>query len=248
MSKIFAVAGKGGVGKTTISSLLILSLSKRGNVVLAVDADPNTNLEEKLGVDLEGTIGGVREDISKNIDNLPGGISKPEYIKMKIQESISEGDSYDLLSMGRQEGPGCYCYINQLLRTTVDNMADKYRYVIIDNEAGMEHLSRRTCKDIDILFIIADPTVTGVRTGTRIKKLAQEMEINVGKFILIINRSKDPVDHLNKQIEEAGFDGVEIVPDDPEIRKATERGDPLTTVPENSPAKKKIENIVVKYK
>jgi CO dehydrogenase maturation factor len=247
MTKIFAVAGKGGVGKSTISALLTIALAEKGNIVLAVDADPNTNLDEKLGIEMEGNIGEARENISKNVDNLPSGISKPEYVKLKIQETVSEGDNYDILAMGRQEGPGCYCYINQLLRTFIDSLAEKYRYVVIDNEAGMEHLSRRTCKDVDTLFIVSDPTVPGVKAAIRIKELAQKMEIKVGKFALLINRSAELPDYLKELVENAKFDSVDLLPEDDEVRETVERGEPLSSLSGTSPFKKKVERLAIKF-
>jgi CO dehydrogenase maturation factor len=244
MTRVLAVAGKGGVGKTTFSTFLILALARKGSIVLAVDADPNTNLDEKLGVKLEGTIGQLREEISKNVENLPAGISKPEYIQIKLQEALTEGPGFDLVALGRQEGPGCYCYINQLLRTTLDSLSEKYRNVVIDNEAGMEHLSRRTTRKVDLLFIVADPTMMGIKTATRIKELARRMDIKVGKCILVVNRTDGLPDNLKKIIDEAGFDHLELIPDDPDVRKASEMGEPLSNVPASSTARKKVEAVL----
>jgi CO dehydrogenase maturation factor len=247
MTKVLAVAGKGGVGKTTLSTFIILSLAKKGSVVLAVDADPNTNLDEKLGVKLEGTIGQLREEISRNVDNLPAGISKPEYIQLKLREAVSEGPGFDLVALGRQEGPGCYCYINQLLRTTLDSLSEKYRYVVIDNEAGMEHLSRRTTRQVDSLFIVTEATAIGIKTAIRIKELARKMDIKVGKFILVVNRAESLPENLKGTLGDAAFDAVELIPEDPNIKNAAENGDPLGGVPESSPTRKRVEEILAKF-
>ena len=247
MTRVLAVAGKGGVGKTTFSTFLILALARKGSIVLAVDADPNTNLDEKLGVKLEGTIGQLREEISKNVENLPAGISKPEYIQIKLQEALTEGPGFDLVALGRQEGPGCYCYINQLLRTTLDSLSEKYRYVVIDNEAGMEHLSRRTTRQVDTLFIVAEPTSMGIKTATRIKDLARKMDIKVGKYVLVVNRADSLPENLIGAVDEAAFDAVELIPDDTNVKRAAENGDPLGGVPQGSPARKRVGEILAMF-
>jgi CO dehydrogenase maturation factor len=183
--KTLAVSGKGGVGKTTLSALLVKLLSKK-KVVLAVDADPNTNLNIPLGVDVENTIGKLREDIIDDPEAIPDGMSKQEYIQYQLQMTIIEGSKFDLIAMGRQEGPGCYCYINNLLRVFMDSLAEKYPYVVIDNEAGMEHLSRRTTNDTDVLFIVSDATQTGVITAARVNGMTEELDLNTGKTVLIL--------------------------------------------------------------
>lgn len=200
MTKIISISGKGGVGKTTFSSLLIKFLTEhRKQVVLAVDADPNSTLGETLGVSIENTIGNLREELLKEKDNLPAGISKQEHVNYQIQTALTEEDKFDLITMGRSEGPGCYCYINSILRTHLDNISSKYEYVIIDNEAGMEHLSRRTTLKMDNLFVISEPTHIGIKTANRILNLAFEMGITIGKHELIINKLKNgiPEDLVN---------------------------------------------------
>ena len=152
---IVAVAGKGGVGKSTISALLVRMLSEEG-MILAVDADPNSNLGMKLGLEVHGTIGGVREGLLDKGGQPPKDMSKQEYLRLKLQEVLAEGEGFDLLTMGRPEGPGCYCYVNNLLRVFVDQLMERYPHVIIDNEAGMEHLSRRTAKRMDLLLLVSD--------------------------------------------------------------------------------------------
>jgi len=152
-----AITGKGGTGKTTFASLLVKHLSTKSATVLAVDADPNSNLDARLGMHVEQTIGDLREDLLK--EHFPAGVAKSELIEYQIRLALVEGDTFDLIAMGRPEGPGCYCYINNVLRDVLDRLSVNYDYVVIDNEAGMEHLSRRTTRDVDVLFIMSDVTV-----------------------------------------------------------------------------------------
>ncbi|MDD1769703.1 MAG: AAA family ATPase [Methanomassiliicoccales archaeon] len=203
MSFRIAVAGKGGVGKTTISALLVRALNERtGKVIMAVDADPNSNLGEKLGVRPELTVGDLREEMLRNADNLPVGQSKQEYVEYQMRLATVEGEGFDLLSMGRPEGPGCYCYINNILRTFLDEAMDDYDFVVIDNEAGMEHLSRRTTKSMDILMAVSDPTKTGMETVARLVSLAKEMGIDIGCLALVMNGVKgQPVPAVEQMAE-----------------------------------------------
>ena len=219
MKKIISITGKGGVGKTTFSALLIKYLTQeRKKVILAVDADPNSTLGENLGIEIDQTIGNVREDLLKEKDKLPAGISKQDYVDYQIHSAILEDDKFDLITMGRSEGPGCYCYINSILRNFIDNIASKYEYVIIDNEAGMEHLSRRTTLKMDRLFIISEPTLIGVRTADRIQNLAREMEIKIGKYDLIINRLKNGVSsELHEFIKSMNFNEYFQLPYDEQV-------------------------------
>ena len=199
LTKTIGIAGKGGVGKSTFSSLLIRGLSNRNNgVILAVDADSNSTLAQMLGVDIEQTIGDLREDLLKESDNIPAGMSKFDFVKYQLQLAMSEGDKFDLVTMGRPEGPGCYCYINNILRTYMDALADKYSYVVIDNEAGMEHLSRRTTREMDKFFIISDFTPIGLETAERITELSGELELKIKETYLVINR----IPNSTKGIEE----------------------------------------------
>ena len=189
---IIAMAGKGGVGKSTISAQLVKVLSKKG-LVLAVDADPNSNLGEKLGIELYGTIGEIRNSLVADPDQVPSGISKQDYIKTKVMQTVAEGDNVDLLTMGRPEGKGCYCYVNDILKTCFADMVPRYKYSVFDNEAGMEHLSRKVLPKVDVLVFVSDPTITGVRTAARLSALADEVDVEVNRKILVINNipSKD---------------------------------------------------------
>jgi CO dehydrogenase maturation factor len=236
MSFRIAVAGKGGVGKSTLAALLVRALHDRSKkIIMAVDADPNSNLGEKLGVKVEKTIGDLREELLKKADELPAGQSKQEYVRYQMQLALMEGEGFDLLTMGRPEGQGCYCYINNILRTFLDTAMDDYEYVVIDNEAGMEHLSRRTTRSMDVLLLVSDPTKVGLETAKRLLDLSKAMEIKVGTSLLVVNRAKGLLDPgLDELIRSAGFDRVELVPLDPEVERAAMVGRPLIGIaPEN---------------
>ena len=243
-----AVAGKGGVGKTVISALLINALSKKG-VVLAVDADPSTNLNLALGLPLTETVGKVREDLSEDITRgrLPSGVSKQEVLDMKIREALVESTKIDLLAMGRPEGPGCYCAANHMLRLSIGRLVKNYDYMVIDCEAGMEHISRQTTKDIDILLIISDPTIRGVTTAARMKELMKELRTKAGKIYLAVNRVRDG---LPKEIEEiidkSELNLITIISEDPNIAPLEVKGAPFTELPSDSPLQLGVREIVAK--
>ncbi|MBO5654351.1 MAG: AAA family ATPase [Candidatus Methanomethylophilaceae archaeon] len=230
---IIAFAGKGGVGKSTISSQLIRNLAKK-SLVLAVDADPNSNLGEKLGIEAFGTIGGIRNDLVADPDQVPSSVSKQDYILTKVQQTVGEGDNVDLLVMGRPEGEGCYCFVNDILRNCFGDMIPKYRYTVIDNEAGMEHLSRKVLPRADVLVLVSDPTFTGVRTAARLSQLADEVGVKVGRRILVINNI--PVDDYGSLIEEAarlGLDEVVPIKRDDNVIACAMRGE-VVDVPDDS--------------
>ncbi|MCQ5375667.1 MAG: AAA family ATPase [Methanomassiliicoccales archaeon] len=245
MSYTIAVAGKGGVGKSTIAALLIRALAEKSReIVLAVDADPNSNLGEKLGVKVDKTIGDLREDLLKKADEIPAGTSKQEFVRYQIQLALVEGDQFDLLTMGRPEGPGCYCYINNILRTFMDELIDDYAYIVIDNEAGMEHLSRRTTRKMDKLIVVSDATKLGIDTAVRIKKLAEEMKIEIKSNMLIINRSPMEFHGIVEAAINAGrFQEVRKVPNDKKIEELAMAGEPLTKLDSTSPAFRAIKEI-----
>lgn len=243
MTLTFAVAGKGGVGKTTFAALLIKILSEK-DVVLAVDADPNSNLNYMLGVDIENTIGDLREDITKDPESVPVGMSKQEYIEYQIRLALIEGERFDLVAMGRQEGPGCYCYINNVLRAFLDSLSTKYKYVVMDNEAGMEHLSRRTTRDVDHLFILSNQTKPGVLTAMRIGELSQKVDIGIANRHLIINRADGVRDQLKETIENMDFNHVDYIPEDNAIAERIMLGKPLLDLPDSSPALERARKIL----
>jgi CO dehydrogenase maturation factor len=223
-------------------------MEHEGEVVLAIDADPNSCLNECLDVAVEQTIGGLREEIQKERDDLPPGMSKQDYIDYQLQMAITEGEKFDMLTMGRQEGPGCYCYINNLLRTYIDNLADKYQYVVIDNEAGMEHMSRRTTKSMDVLFIVSEPTKISIQTADRIVKLAKELELEFKKVVLVINRLPGELsDSLQKLVNELGFENVEQVPYDEQVMEFTGEQRSLLELPGGSKAVKAVREIVKRH-
>ena len=194
MTTTIAVAGKGGTGKTTLAGLLIRRLAEdRAGPILAIDADPASNLNTVLGLPLEKTVGDVREETSEKAraNLLEAGIAKRDLLDYEINSSVVEGVGVDLLAMGRPEGPGCYCAANNMLRAIIDAIADSYPWVVIDNEAGLEHLSRRTTRDVDVLLIVSDATVRGITTAGRIAALLTELKTKVGKHYLIVNRAAD---------------------------------------------------------
>jgi CO dehydrogenase maturation factor len=245
LTKILGVTGKGGVGKTTVSALLIKAIIKKKlGVILAVDADPNYNLNQKLGVEIENTIGSLREDIIKAVDSLPQSMSKHDYVEYQVRLALTETENFDLLVMGRQEGPGCYCYINNILRNFVDTLVDNYEFIVIDNEAGMEHLSRRTTKAMDVLFVVSDASKIGIETAGRIKKLAEAMELRIGKYVLVLNRvlEKGAID--SKLADEQEFDEMYTILADFEVESYNAQGESLLLLPKESNAAKSIDAIL----
>jgi CO dehydrogenase maturation factor len=187
MNKVCAFAGKGGVGKTTIGGMLVRYLveeAKKGPV-LAVDADPNSNLNEVLGVSVLSTIGQAREDLKKDV---PTGMSKDTWVELKVQESVIEAKGFDLLVMGRPEGPGCYCAANSLAKKYIDALKSNYPFVVVDNEAGMEHMSRLVTQDVDVLYVVSDPTPRGILTASRILSIIGELGLVIRQTEVIVNR------------------------------------------------------------
>lgn len=212
--------GKGGTGKTTIASLLVAHLvnQKKGNI-LAIDADPNSCLAESLGVRDAQTIVGICEEVSKNMDKIPSGMTKDRYIEMRVQEALTEADGFDLLAMGRPEGPGCYCYVNNLLRDIIGRLTSGYDFVVIDNAAGMEHISRRTMRETCKLVLVSDYSIPGIRSAKRIYELAKEMGIKMSGAYLVVNKVSGPLDALKGEIESAGLKDIGDVPYDDELVK-----------------------------
>ena len=190
MSNLIAVAGKGGVGKTTVAALTVMRLIQRGcRPVLAVDADPNTCLDAALGVKVLKTAGGVREDARKfTQEGKVRGMDKKRFLQLRIAESIVESDDFDLIAMGRSEGPGCYCYANNVLKAVLNEMVNQYPCVVLDNEAGLENLSRRIVNKVNLLIMVTDPTVRGFETVKRLHALAREMEIAYDRLVIAVNR------------------------------------------------------------
>ncbi|NIO29807.1 MAG: AAA family ATPase [Candidatus Latescibacteria bacterium] len=224
--KTIAISGKGGTGKTTLAALMVRQLSdySKGSV-LAVDADANVSLNELLGVELRETIGVIREEMRDSVDNLPGGMTKQRFLEYKIQTSLVETSAFDLIAMGRPEGPGCYCYANNLLRDILATLSANYGYVVIDNEAGMEHLSRRTHQSIDYLLIVSDPSVRGIRTAGKISRLLKELDTRVGEKDLVLNRVQGPVpEAVVEAIQDEGLTLISSIPEDSWILELDQKG------------------------
>lgn len=245
MAKIIAMAGKGGTGKTTLAALLIRSLLGRGlTPVLAVDADPNATLPEALGIDMPTTIGQIREEFGKQAEQLPPGMTKGQWFDYQLNSIVVETEGMDLLVMGRQEGPGCYCYINNLLRGAVEKLAESYQAVVIDNEAGLEHLSRRTSGSVDLMVVVSDHSVRGIRSAHRVLALVEEMGIQVKDWLVVVNRvvSSEELPQVDQAVrEEAALHSLEIfaaIPVDPGVITADlEKASLLATGPDSPSAR-----------
>jgi CO dehydrogenase maturation factor len=223
MAYIIALAGKGGTGKTTTAALIIRVLTeKKSGSVLAVDADPNSNLAEALGVKSTANLGSILDQISAQPDKIPAGMTKERFIQHQVQTAISEEDGFDLLSMGRPEGPGCYCYVNNLLRGLMSNLIDNYDYIVIDNEAGLEHLSRRTSRQADALLVVSDPTSIGLKSAQRIFELAKALKFEVKKSFLLVNRFNQQLH--NDRIKDTGLEYLGNLPLDAQVEKLSLAG------------------------
>lgn len=249
MSYCIAVAGKGGTGKTSFAACAIAYLLDSGkSPILAVDADPNANLNESLGVEVTHTLGDIRDETLKKKDSLPAGMTKQQFIEYRLQECLVESDGFDLLAMGRSEGPDCYCYINNLLRGYLDTLAKNYSFVVIDNEAGMEHLSRRTTRDVDVLFIISDGSTGGLKAARRINELSRQLKLDIDVSYLIINKVDDPIDidRLSSLTRQVGVPLAGTIPFDKAIMESEIANQPLIRLPADTPARKAVGGILEK--
>ncbi|MGD2073039.1 MAG: AAA family ATPase [Candidatus Thorarchaeota archaeon] len=237
----FAISGKGGTGKTVLSALIVRELMKKG-CVLAIDADADSNLPEALGADIAGTVGDIREELLEKKYSLPPQYSKDVWLEGKTYEILSENDGFDLLVMGRPEGPECYCMVNNLLRRIMDILAENYDYLVIDSEAGLEHISRRTTIGVQDMIVVVDGSRRSLKTAERIKTLVKELEARFDHLYMVINN------HTNRSVEESrgeetGLQSLGSIPYDPEIEKACYQGDPL---PEHSVAGEAIHQLLEK--
>ena len=240
MTKVIAFAGKGGTGKTTVAALLTQSLLRRGAApILAIDADPATNLHMALGLATPTTVGDLREGMKAEAGQgtLGVAISRQDYVDREVRMALEEGDQVDLIAMGRPEGQGCYCAVNHLLRQTLDQVGQGYAYILVDNEAGMEHISRRTTRDVDLLLIVTDPTVRGVRTAQTISDMADEVDVRIRRKMLVVNRvAGDLPPELEAAIATTGLELAAHIPADAHVTDLDARGDPLLHLNGSSPA------------
>jgi CO dehydrogenase maturation factor len=245
VAKVIAIAGKGGVGKTTVAALLISFLSEKG-VVLAIDADPSSNLNQALGLPLGETIGNIREKLDEELrkGTFSAGITKKDFLDMKVREALAESEKIDLLVMGRPEGPGCYCAVNNILRSIMDSLKISYDYVVVDCEAGMEHISRQTTQNVDYLIIVSDPTARSLNAAAGINALISDLRSNKGKTALLLNRVLNDLPSRVQEFTTAlQISPTIIVPEDRDIYDLEILGKPVTDLPEASPLKKGVREL-----
>lgn len=229
------LAGKGGTGKTTVAGLLIKYLVEKGEIpVLAVDADANSNLNEVLGLEVEETLGDAREEMKKGVAT---GMTKDVFMEMKLEQAVVESKGFDLIVMGRPEGAGCYCAANTLLTNYLDRLINNYAYVVMDNEAGMEHISRLTTNNVNLLMVVSDSTRRGIQAAARIYELTQELGLKIDQKCLIVNLAKDgQEEEIRKRAKEFGLEVSGIMPEDPLIRQYDLEGKPTTQLNRDSRA------------
>jgi len=238
MAYSIGFAGKGGTGKTTVAGLLVKYLVEKGKVpVLAVDADANANLNEVLGLEVQETLGDAREEMKKGVAT---GMTKDIFMEMKLEQALVEAKGYDLVVMGRPEGPGCYCAANTLLTNYLDRLIKNYAYIVVDNEAGMEHISRLTTNNIDLLLVVSDPSRRGIQAAARILELTRELPLNIKKKAFLVNQAKENQEtDIEKSAKDFGLEVSGIIPDDPLIREFDLSGKPTTQLTTKSKAVEK---------
>ncbi|KIR01842.1 CO dehydrogenase accessory protein CooC (nickel insertion) [Lachnospiraceae bacterium TWA4] len=251
MSHLIAVAGKGGTGKTTTCGMMIDYLcQKNQGPVLAVDADANSNLNEVLGVKVEATLGSIREEIAhaelQVKSPIPPGMSKQDYANWKFNDALVEEDDYDMLVMGRGQGTGCYCFVNDLLRGQIVKLAQNYKYVVVDNEAGLEHISRGTLPHMDTLLLVSDCSRRGIQAVGRVARMVEEMKLNPKTVKLIVNRAPGGVlnDGIKEEIANQGLDLVGVIPQDETIYEYDCDGKATSQVPDDNPVKMAVRKIM----
>ncbi|MTK63377.1 MAG: AAA family ATPase [Methanobacterium sp.] len=244
---IIAVSGKGGTGKTLLSSLLIKELSEKGKDVLAIDADPDSNLPEALGVEVIKTVGDVREELKIDTaqGNIPKEMNKWDILDYKIMEAVIETPKFDLLVMGRPEGSGCYCAVNNILRKIIETLSKNYDYIIIDTEAGLEHLSRRTTQNVDTMLVVTDKSKRGMITAQRIGELANELDINFKNIFLVVNRiTPKNEDLILKKAKDTGIEIIGTIYEDVQVAEYDVEGIPLISLSNDSESVQTVSNIV----
>ena len=229
------LAGKGGTGKTTLSGLLIRYLVEKGKVpVLAVDADSNFNLNEVLGMEVRETLGDAREEMKKGVAT---GMTKDVFMEMKLEQAVVEAQGFDLIVMGRPEGAGCYCAANTLLTNSLDRLINNYAYIVMDNEAGMEHISRLTTNNVDLLLVVSDPTRRGMQAALRIYQLTDSLGLKIEKKVFVVNQAKEGQgEEIRKRAKEFNLDPEGIIPEDPLVRRFDLEGKPTTELNAESTA------------
>jgi len=242
MTVTIAVAGKGGTGKTTLSGLLVRYLVQHTQgKILAIDADPSSNLHLVLGLPLNQTVGDIREDSRENVQP---GMSRTDWLSYAVRMAVEEGQDFDLLAMGRPEGQGCYCAANHMLRSIIDGINAGYDFVVMDNEAGMEHLSRRTTRDVDYLLLVSDASLRGMVAAEAMLALSRELEINVRHTYLIVNRVGGILpEALRIKAEEIGVPLLAVIPYDPQLAEFDGNGRPLAELPADAPVSQSVEKI-----
>ena len=248
MTFTIAVAGKGGTGKTTLAGLIVrLLMARNEGPVLAVDADPNANLNAALGLDLDKTIGDLREELLSRIRQLPPGISKDSYLELGLQECLSESRGVDLLAMGAGEGPHCYCAVNHVLRRCVDKLRDAYRFVVMDNEAGLEHLSRCTTNDVDVLLVLSSDTPVALQSAARIYAKADALALHIGrKYLVINNLNGTDEERLSSLVAGTDMELVGIIQRDEQIPELSWQGQSLMELPGDSAALQMVRGLLEK--
>ena len=244
-----AVAGKGGVGKTTTCGMLIDYLCKKGQgPVLVVDADANSNLNEVLGVEVETSLGAIREEMAQAEmkGTIPAGMTKADYADFKFSSAVIEEDDFDMLVMGRTQGKGCYCYVNGVLKTQVDKYAKNYKYIVMDNEAGLEHVARGTLPHVDTMLLISDCSRRGIQAAARVAEMIEEMDLKPGRLGLIVNRAPGGVldDGVKEEIEKHGLDLLGVLPQDEGVYRCDCDGAPSAKLPDSNPVKVALKGIM----
>lgn len=248
---VIAVAGKGGTGKTTLCGMLIRYLATGGKNVLAVDADANSNLNEVLGVELPLTLGDIRETMTgreQSGEPVPGGMTKQEYMEFMMADALTEEPDFDLLVMGRSQGSGCYCYVNGVLKTQIDRYSGAYDYVVVDNEAGLEHISRGTLPRADILLLVSDCSRRGIQAAARIAVMVEELKLNPKVLKLVVNRAPGGRldDGVLEEIARHNLDLIGTLPQDDNVYSFDAAGKPSSDVPDDSPVKVSLREIIAK--
>ena len=249
MPHTIAVAGKGGVGKTTTCGMMIDYLCKKGNgPLLVVDADANSNLNEVLGIEVETTLGTIREEMARAEmkGTIPAGMTKADYAEIKFNSALIEEEDYDMLVMGRTQGKGCYCYVNGVLKSQVDKYAKNYSYIVMDNEAGLEHVARGTLPHVDTMLLISDCSRRGVQAVARVAEMIEEMELKPSRMGVIINRAPGGVldDGVKAEIEKHGLNLLGVLPQDDAVYRCDCDGEPSSKLPDSSPVKQALKGIM----